>query len=158
VGHWNVICLASEYDLKKIISFLMTHFERLNPSIQVEAFVSIDGLLIEEEKETNMFGVGASMKEFSQALVIGELFLFRRLVIPLLMCANPLIWWKTHEGQFPNVGFLGKQVLGILGFQIETERMFNLINVLTTLKCYHLQVQNLDLIIIIINNWLDDPR
>jgi len=79
-----------------------------------------------------MFGVGAFVKESSHALVIGELSLFRRLVVPLSMCANPLIWWKTHEGQFPNVGFLGKQVLGILGFQIEIEKMFNLTNVLTT--------------------------
>jgi hypothetical protein len=122
----------------------MTHFEKLNPSIQVEVVASIDGLPIEEEKETNMFVVGAFVKESLHALVIGELSLFRRLVIPLSMCANPLIWWKTHEGQFLNVGFLGKQVLGILGSQIEIEKMFHLINVLTTLKCYHLQVQNLD--------------
>ncbi len=36
--------------------------------------------------------------------------------------------------------------------------MFSLINVLTTLKHCHLQVQNLDQIIIIINNWPNDPR
>ncbi len=69
---------------------------------------SIDGLPIEEEKETNMFGVGAFVKKSSRALVIGELSLFQRLAIPPSMCANPLIWWKTHEGQFSNVGFLTK--------------------------------------------------
>jgi len=66
-------------------------------------------------------------------------------------------WWKTHEGQFSNVGFLAKQVFGIVGSQIEIEKMFNLIGVLTALKRCHLQVQNLDQIITIINNWLDDP-
>jgi hypothetical protein len=58
------------------------------------------------EKETNMFCVGALMEESSRTLVIGELSLFRRLAIPPSMCANPLVWWKTHEGQFQNVGFL----------------------------------------------------
>jgi hypothetical protein len=43
----------------------MTIFERLNLSIQVEVIASINGLLVEEEEETNMFGVGASMEEYS---------------------------------------------------------------------------------------------
>ncbi len=91
-------------------------------------FYLIDGLRVEEDK-TNMFGVnGASM----------ELF------IPSPMCANPLAWWKTHEGQFQNVNFLARQVFGILRSQIETKRMLNLASVLIALKRYHLQVQNLD--------------
>jgi hypothetical protein len=40
--------------------------------------------------------------------------------------------------------------------QIEIERVLNLANVLTTLKHYYLQVQNLDQIIIVVNNWLND--
>jgi hypothetical protein len=71
--------------------------------------VLVDGLSIEEDK-TNMFGVGVSMKKSSQASVIGELFIFQRLVILPPMCVDPLIGWKTHESQFSNVGFLGKQV------------------------------------------------
>ncbi len=61
VGRGNVICLASKYDMKKVIPLLMITFERLNPSIQTQVVVSIDGLLVEED-ETNMFGVGASME------------------------------------------------------------------------------------------------
>jgi hypothetical protein len=91
--------------------------------------VSVDGLRIEEDN-TNMFSVGASMNFFSWELVNGELFLFQRLVIPLPMCVDPLVYWKTHEGQFSNVGFLAEQVFMILGFQIEIEKMFNLIDVL----------------------------
>jgi hypothetical protein len=55
-----------------------------------------------------------------------------------------------------NVDFLTKQVFGIPRFQIEIEKMLSLANVLTTLKHYYLQVQNLDQIIIIINNWPND--
>jgi hypothetical protein len=88
-----------------------------------------------------MFGVGAVVEKPSHALVTMELSLFQRLVVPPPICSNPVTWWKTHEGQFPNVDFLTKQVLGILGFHFEIERMFNLDSVLKALKHYSLQVQ-----------------
>jgi hypothetical protein len=42
-----------------------------------------------------------------------------------------------------------------LEFHIETKKVLNLVGVLTTLRCC-LQVQNLDRIIIIINDWPND--
>jgi hypothetical protein len=67
--------------------------------------ILVDGLPI-EDKKANMFSVGASMGEFTWALVIGEMFLFQRLAIFPSMCTNPLAWWKTHEGRFLNVALL----------------------------------------------------
>jgi len=67
--------------------------------------VLVDGLPI-QNKKTNMFSVGVSVGEFSWALVIGEMFLFRRLAIFPSMCTNPLAWWKTHEARFLNVALL----------------------------------------------------
>jgi hypothetical protein len=46
-------------------------------------------------------------------LVIGKLFLFRRLPIFPFACVDSLAWWCINEGQFPDMGFLAKQVLGI---------------------------------------------
>jgi hypothetical protein len=63
------------------------------------------------------------------------------------LCIDPLAWWWTHEVQFLNVVFLAKQIFEIPKFQIEIERMFNLVGVLIILRCYHLQVENLDKII-----------
>jgi hypothetical protein len=57
-----------------------------------------------------------------------------------------------------NVGFLAKQILGIPRSQIEIERGFSLVGVLTTLKCCRLQVDNLDCIITVVKNWPDDPQ
>ncbi len=99
--------------------------------------VSINGLHVKED-ETDMFGVGASMEKNSWALITRELSLFWRLDIPPPMCVDPFAWWKTHEGQFPSVGILAKQVLGIPGSRIEIERMFGLIGVLTTSRHCHL--------------------
>ncbi len=64
VGCVNAICLVFEYDMKKVIPFLMTNFERLNLSIQAEVVGLVDGLPIEED-ETKMFGVGAFMEKTS---------------------------------------------------------------------------------------------
>jgi hypothetical protein len=58
-----------------------------------------------------------------------------------------------HEGQFPNVGFLAKQILGMLSSQIETEWVFSLAGVLIVLRHYYLQVENMDWIIIVVKNW-----
>ncbi len=63
-----------------------------------------------------------------------------------------------HEGRFPNVAFLAKQILGVLGSKIETEWVFSLARVLIVLKCNHLQVENMDPIITMVKNWLDDPH
>jgi hypothetical protein len=49
-----------------------------------------------------------------------------------------------HEGQFSNVGFLAKQILGMLSSQIETEWVFSLARVLTVLRHYYLHVENMD--------------
>ncbi len=100
--------------------------------------VLVNGLHVEED-ETNMFGVGASMEESSRALVIKKLLLFWRLAIPPPMCANPFAWLKTHESQFFNVGFFVQQIFGILRFQIEIEKVLNLLGVSTTLRCCRLR-------------------
>jgi hypothetical protein len=52
-----------------------------------------------------MFGVGTSMEESSCALVVGELYLFKRLSILASTCANPLSWWWCHETRFQMLAF-----------------------------------------------------
>jgi len=48
-----------------------------------------DGPIVEiEEDDTNIFGVRASMEEFSHVLITRELCLFQRLSIPLSKCVD----------------------------------------------------------------------
>jgi hypothetical protein len=100
------------------------------PSIYNSSWWSYVGLV---EEDNNIFGVGASIEESSRALVVGELSLFRRLSIVLVICDDPLAWWCIHETQFPNVGFLAKQLFEISGSHIEIEHVFNLVGMLITL-------------------------
>jgi hypothetical protein len=78
--------------------------------------------------------------------------------LPILQatCNDPLAWWCINEGQFPNITFLAKQIFDKLGSQIEKESVFNLVGVITSLRCCCLQVENLSHNIIIVKNWLND--
>jgi hypothetical protein len=58
---------------------------------------------------------------------------------------------------FPIVGFYVRQILGILGFQIEREKIFSLFRILISFKkC--LQWDNLDKLIFVNKNWSNDLR
>jgi hypothetical protein len=59
--------------------------------------------------EENMFGVGTSIEESSLTQVNGKKKLFKRLLpIAPFACADALIWWCIHKGQFLNALFLAK--------------------------------------------------
>jgi hypothetical protein len=93
-----------------------------------------------------------TLEESFLTLIIGELSLFRRLFISSFARANPLTWWRMHESQFLNVGFLAKQNFKISSSQIESEHVFSFVAVLMALGHCHLQVDNMDWIIIIVKN------
>ncbi len=72
----------------------MTIFYCLNPIVQTMSIVPSDGpngVAIEiKEQDIDIFGVRLSMEKSSRTLVVGELFLFQRLFIPLSKSLDPL--------------------------------------------------------------------
>lgn len=105
-----------------MIPFSMVCFETLNHIVETCMSTNHDDL----EKKGNMFGVWTFFEESSWALVIGELSLFKRLSIPSSTFKD-LLWWRNHEGQFPNVAFLANCFFGIPRSHIETTKVFNLV-------------------------------
>ncbi len=62
----------------------------------------------------------------------------RRTLYPMLLkCYHHLQWWEKHEAMFPIVGFLACQILGIVGSQTKTKRIFSLTCILTNLRRCH---------------------
>jgi hypothetical protein len=51
---------------------------------------------------------GPSIEKSSCALVIRELSMFKRVHVLPSSCVDPLAWWRIHEGQILNMGFLVK--------------------------------------------------
>jgi hypothetical protein len=109
VGCEDYIHLGSKYDANAIILLLIMVFEILNPTIS-KCITIVAGFGYFIEKDNNIFGVGTFIEEFSHALLVGKLSLVIRLFITFVVCANPLVWSQIHESQFPNVGFLAKQI------------------------------------------------
>jgi hypothetical protein len=59
---------------------------------------------------------------------------------------------------FPTIGFLVKQILRIVVFEIEIEKMFSLVGILTNFKRCCLQLKNLEKLIFVTKNWPNDVR
>ncbi len=65
MGHGNVIHFIIKYDVKEIIPLLMTLLDQLNHNVEVVVAPCDELVLQIEEEDSNMFGVGTSMKESS---------------------------------------------------------------------------------------------
>jgi hypothetical protein len=78
------------------------------------------------------------MSELSKEVVNKELLMFRRFQEDVKDIKCPLEWSMEHKSLFPIVVFLAHKILGIVGSQIEIERIFSLVGILTNLKRCHL--------------------
>jgi len=88
--------------------------------------------------------------EPTKEVVNKELIMFKRFQVDVKDTKCPLEWWAKHESLFPTVAFLAHQILGIIGSQIETKINFSLVRIFTNLKRCHLQLDNLDKIILLV--------
>jgi hypothetical protein len=91
-------------------------------------------------------------------IVSRELLDFRRFQVDVKYIKNPPQWWEKHESKFNIVGFLAKQMVGIIGSEIEIEHIFSLVGILTCIRKYQLQSEILDKLISINQIWPNDPR
>ncbi len=108
VGWGNVIHLVTKYDAKEIFLLLMIIFYVLNPTIQAYA-TQVDGpyvgTIVVGKENNNIFGVGVSIEEFSHALVVGELFRFKRLSVVLVTCVDSILkCWLPYQTNPWNFG------------------------------------------------------
>jgi predicted Rdx family selenoprotein len=62
-----------------------------------------------------------------------ELSCFCTFDVHLEEVRNPLIWQSKHEGKFPRVAYLARAILDIPSSQIERERVFSIVSILTRL-------------------------
>jgi hypothetical protein len=50
--------------------------------------------------------------------------------------------WVTHKGQVPNIGFLVHHAMSIVGYQIEIEKIFSMVEIIIRLRCCWLDIDN----------------
>jgi hypothetical protein len=59
---------------------------------------------------------------------------------------------------FPTIGFLAGQILGVVGSQIETKRIFSLVGIRTNLRRCRWQTKNLEKLTFVNKNWPNDLK
>ncbi len=101
--------MVAKYDTKSLMMLPVAAFHLQNPS----SIDPTDALVV--VNEDSIFGLMTSNEAILQWLLKNELSLFRRLHVKPKHCLLPLTWWKSHELQFPNISFIARQILEILG-------------------------------------------
>jgi hypothetical protein len=151
VGLELAIQVVVNFDREILMPLLLTIYHALTPNSAI--VTSVASTVV----ELGVFGSLAFTKKVAMGLITIELLLFRRTAMPIDLF-SPFIWWAKHEQQFSNLTYLAQQVMGIVGSQIETKRIFNMVGVITSLKRCQLGIENLDKLVTIMKNWPNDPK
>ncbi len=121
-------------------------------------FGLVTNMEIDEESSLNIFEMFVTTNEPTKELMNKELHMFGRFQLDVKDIKCPLEWWGKHECLFSIVTFLAHHVLGIVGSQRKTEKIFSLIGIFTNFRRCHLQLDNLDMLIFVLKIWPNNPK
>jgi hypothetical protein len=79
-----------------------------------------------KDQSLDIFEMTSNTSEPIMELVNKELLIFRHYQVDVKAIKCPLQWWEKHESMFCTFGFCARKILGIVGPQIETKRIFSL--------------------------------
>ncbi len=134
---------------------LLKSYHHLHPLFKVQSpFVH----RIDEVNNFKFFEMVVNTSDLTKELINRKLLIFKKYLLDAKDIKCPLKWWKKHETMLSSIGFLIKQILGIIGSQIEMKNVFSLIKILINLKRCRLQLDNLEKWIFMNKNWLNDAR
>jgi hypothetical protein len=80
---------------------------------------------VEEENNLDVFEMIISINEITTKLVNMKLLIFKHYQVDVKNIKCPLQWWEKHESMFSIVGFCVRQILGIVGSEIERIFLFD---------------------------------
>jgi hypothetical protein len=121
--------VAINYDCEIFLSLLLIVYNILITTLVI---VNLATFIV---FELGVFGNLVFLKEITLGLLKAEFSFFRKIVVPI-DAFSPFIWWPKHQQQFPNIGYLTRQVMRIVGSQIEIEIIFSMVGVIIGLKHY----------------------
>jgi hypothetical protein len=80
--------------------------------------------IIDEDGSLDIFEMVVNTSKPTKELVNQELLIFHRYEVDAKNIKCFLEWWRKDKSMFPTIGFLVKQIIGIVGSQIEIEFVF----------------------------------
>jgi hypothetical protein len=84
---------------------------------------------------TSLYDVMEIDEDMALSMVKEQLTPFKIKKVIEKECKDPLAWWRAHEVHYSYVGFVAQHILGIVGSQIEVERVFSIASICTILRC-----------------------
>lgn len=88
----------------------------------------------DEDDNLDIFEMVAGIKELANKLMNRKLMIFCKFQVDAKDINCHLKLWPKHESMFPNVGFLGEQILRVISFQKETKKIVSFASIVSNLK------------------------
>jgi hypothetical protein len=143
--------IVEKYDKKSLFSMLLKCYYHLHPLVESERGVVDER--VEKDMSLDIFEMITNTSEPTTKLVNRELIIFKHYKVDVKNIKCPLHWWEKHGSMFLIIGFCARQILRIIGFQIEIKRIFSLVRAFINLRRCHLQLENFDTLIFVSKNW-----
>jgi hypothetical protein len=89
---------------------------------------------VDKDYGLDIFQMFGNNIEIVKEIITRELLDFKRFHVDMKDIKNLVQWWEKHESKFPTISFLAKQILRIIGSQIETKQFFSFVAILTNLR------------------------
>jgi hypothetical protein len=128
VGRERAFQIANEYDKTTLFLLLVYAYKFLNPTNVSER---VPNFASESFQFTSFYDIMEIDEDMALLVVKGQFTHFKIKKGIEEECKDPLAWCKAHEIHYSYVGFVARQILGIVSSQIEGERVFSI--------CGHLQ-------------------
>jgi hypothetical protein len=148
--------IVGKYDKEVLFLLLICAYNILNPSDTCER--ALGSSTSQNSQTISLYDCMDMDEDMALSIVKEQLTHFNVKKVIDDECKDPLAWWRAQEGHFSYVGFLVRQILGIVGSQIEVERVFSIASICTNLHHSRLGTESIEMLISIYKNIPKDVR
>ncbi len=120
VGKERALQIASEYDKAILFLLLVCAYKFLNPINLSERVLNF---ALKSSQSTSFYDLIEIDEDMALSMVKEQFTHFKIKKGIEEECKDPLAWWRAHEVHYSYVGVVARQILSIVGSQIEEERV-----------------------------------
>jgi hypothetical protein len=131
IGHDQGVTIVEKYGTMSLYPMPMKCYYHLHPLIEFNnSFVDQK---VDDDNNLDILQMTTWSIKLTKKFVKKQLLVFWHYLVDVKEIKCPFQWWEKHETMFPTIQFLICQILGIVGSQIETKRIFSLVGILINL-------------------------
>jgi hypothetical protein len=132
IGREQGKAIVEKYDKNSLFPMLLECYYHLHPLVESKGNVVDER--VKEDRSLDIFEMTTNTSEPTTKLINKELLIFRHYQVDVKDIKCPLQWWEKQENMFSTIGFCARQILGIVGSQIEIEIIFSIAGIFASLR------------------------